>query len=220
MTRKLNIGIISTNDEICLGEFNIVNDMIQTDCINVTLLVNILASDNYYRNRDRSKIYLLHERLDKYFFRDRFDFDRKINLREHFNNVQLISLKEADHFNDQTVDRIQNIRESGLDLLLDFSHTPLRKDLCKLSRFGILSINNMDPLRNGITPWCYWEVIMKAPEIEIKIILNDLYHDEEIVLYRTWISLNPNSININRNNVYKISSFIITRIIDGIYRKV
>jgi len=216
MTRKVNVAILLDNKEIFLWEYRILEELIRSGCSNIRLLINNNVEYPKLRNQHFPIFYLLHEKLDRLIFRNKFDFDNKVNVLERITELHVIELINGRIKGDLITDDQNSIKNYNLDIILNFGLAPINGDLLKVCKLGALTYSISNHTNRSTSPSCYWEVVKKMPEIEAVIKLVNDDPTKETVIYRTGISPYPNSINVNRNNIYGFASLLIPRIINGI----
>lgn len=212
----MNLAILQDNEELFLWEYRILEELIDSGNANIILFViNDVKYSEEVNIRD-SMFYLLHEKLDKFLFKKRVDFDNKVNARERFKETPVLKLSTYKDSHGYLRDSPNNFHNYSFDLILNFANKPLLIDLLKASRYGVLTYNIGDYIDSRITPSCYWEVVKNRPEIEATIKIVNTDQRQENKIFKTAVLPHPNSININRNNIYGLATLIIPRIIEGI----
>ena len=221
MKDKIKVGILIKSCEILLWEYRILEKLFNSEFAEIRLLIK--KDENHvtfnFNNKNRSLIYLFHENLDKYIFRNEFDYDKKINILDLIKEVPLISYDSTEGIpGDNVIDEIhKKIKDYKIDLFLNFGIATLSNDLLSMSRYGIWSYNIGDNKIIRGTPSIYWEIVKKLPEIgcTVSVTGGDQYNGT--VIYRTSISTFTKSININKNRIYGLASLIIPRLIQGLF---
>lgn len=178
-----------------------------------------MSEDSTAFCKNHSLIYRFHEKLDEFIFKNEFDYDGKIDIFTLIKEVPSISYDPAKENSGDTIPgNIHNrISDYNIDIILNFGYESFRKDLAKLSRYGIWSYNVGDNrIIRGIPP-VYWEIVKKMPEIGSTVSMSQADSNYETVLYRTSISTFTRSININRNRIYGLASLVIPRLVKGLY---
>lgn len=209
MANKLNLAIILDDEEILLWQYRILEKLISCDSAVIKLFILNGLEISKVNFNEYSLIYKFHEKIDRFIFRGKIDFDKKVKLIERFKDIPLVRHASKS-------DTI-NIRNYRLDLLLNFGNSTVNSDISREFRFGVITYNISSQITRTDAPSCYWEVIKRKPEIEASIQLTRPDQQNEIEIFRTGILPYPNSININRDNLYELASLLIPRIIEGIF---
>ena len=169
MKEKIKVGILIKSFEILLWEYRILEKLFNSEFAEIRLLIkkNEYHVTFNFNNKKRSLIYLFHENLDKYIFRNEFDYDKKINILDLIKEVPLISYDSTEGIpGDNVIDEIhKKIKNYKIDLILNFGVALLNNDLLNISRYGIWSYNIGDNKIIRGTPSVYWEIVKKFPEI-------------------------------------------------------
>lgn len=213
MNEKIKLAIVVYKNEICKGELSIVKDLQSSGIVTLNYFINIQYPVFVQKRKRVPKFYLLHERLDSFFYKNKFDYDKRINIMSFFPNIPVIVLKKENIIDAQE----EMLKNGGIDFILNLVDFSLYDILLNIPRFGLLSISNKFNLSSDWNRSCYWEVVKKKPEISVEILLINKLEKKETVLYRTFFSPHPISININRENTFNISSLLLNRIIKGVH---
>lgn len=216
MANKLNLAIILDNDEIFLWQYRILEKLINSDYVNIKLFLVNEDEFTKVKNKEYSMFYLLHERIDRFIFRGKIDFNEKVELLKRLKEISVIKLSDKRLDGSKLYTDPINFHDYNLDLALNFGNTPIHRDLLRVFKFGVLTYSISKQLNQIDIPSCYWEVVKKMPEIEVSIQLAHRDPNEKAEIFRTGVLPYPNSININRNNLYELASLLIPRIIKGV----
>ncbi len=219
MKEKIKIGVLIKSHELLLWEYKILERLINSEFAEIKLLIEKEESPVRLSRKDNSVVFRFHERLDKYVFRNQFDFDKKINIIDFIGDVPLILYDQA---NDNSTNHIINeisekTKNYNLDIILNFGCASLNKALLKIPRYGIWSYKIGDHrIIRGIPP-VYWEIVKRLPEIGCIVQKTQSDYNNESVIYRTTISTFTRSISINKNRAYGLASLIVPRLIKGLF---
>jgi len=216
MNERLKLGIISDNDEIFLWQYRILEELIRTGCSDIVLCIKNNNECLETRDSHYSIFYSMHEKLDKLIFKSKFDFDHLINILKNIKGKDIIDLADKKINGELIQGNLAIFKNYNLDIILDFGKSPINKNLFKVTKYGIITYNIVLANNSKPTPSCYWEVVKKMPEIEAVIELENENSNEETIIGRTGILPYPNSINVNRNNIYGLATLMIPRVIAGI----
>jgi hypothetical protein len=216
---KIKIGVLIKNQEVLLWEYRIIEKLLSSGFAEIKLLIkrdeDPAASDKI----NHSAIFRLHEKLDRFIFKNEFDYEKKMNISTLVKDVPIISYDPArENSGDAIPGRIYNrITDYNIDLILNFGNGSFSNDIAKFSRYGIWSYNAGDSrIIRGIPP-VYWEIVKRMPEIGSTVSMALAESKGETVIYRTSISTFTRSININRNRIYGLASLVIPRLVKGLY---
>jgi hypothetical protein len=218
MVNKLNLAVLLDSEKILLWQFRILDKLISSGYADIKLFIVNEGNVTAKESKKYSLIYRLHERIDKLIFGRGIDFHKKVEVLKRLKGIEVIKLsnKPLDENLWSAVQR--SIYNSNPDLLLNFGNSSIPDELLSKFRFGVLTYNISTQIDQINAPSCYWELVKKMPEIEASIQLAIVDQKGKTEIFRTGILPYPNSININRNNIYELASLFIPRIIEGIYK--
>ncbi len=218
MVNKLNLAVLLDSERILLWQFRILDKLISSGYADIKLFIVNEGNVTAKESKKYSLIYRLHEKIDKLIFGRGIDFHKKVEVLKRLKGIEVIKLsnKPLDENLWSAVQR--SIYNSNPDLLLNFGNSSIPDELLSKFRFGVLTYNISTQIDQINAPSCYWELVKKMPEIEASIQLAIVDQKGKTEIFRTGILPYPNSININRNNIYELASLFIPRIIEGIYK--
>jgi hypothetical protein len=219
MRERIKIGVLINSLKILLWEYRIIEKIFNSEFAEIKLLINNNEDHLILNKRNHSLLYLFHEKLDNYFFKSEFDYNKKIDILELLNEVPLISYDSAEGSSgDNVIKEIcQKIKDYKIDVIINFGVESIISGLLKIPKYGIWSYKIGD---NGIIrsePSAYWEIVKKMPELGCTVSLLRPDFDGDNIIYRTSVSTFTKSININRNRGYGLASLIIPRLLKNIY---
>jgi hypothetical protein len=216
---KIKVGILIKSFEILLWEYRILEKLFNSEFAEIILLIKKNEDHVKINNENKSLLYLFHEKLDKYIFKNEYDYDKKINIQDLFKKVPLISYDSAEgNSGDNWIDKIdKEIKDYEIDVILNFGVALLSNGLLNIPRYGIWSYNIGDNKIIRDAPSVYREIVEKLPEIgcTVSVLRGDQYNGT--VIHRTSIPTFTKSININKNRIYGLASLIIPRLIKGLF---
>jgi len=218
MVNKLNLAVLLDSEKILLWQFRILDKLISSGYADIKLFIVNEGNVTAKESKKYSLIYRLHEKIDKLIFGRGIDFHKKVEVLKRLKGIEVMkfSNKPLDENLWSAVQR--SIYNSNPDLLLNFGNSSIPDELLSKFRFGVLTYNISTQIDQINAPSCYWELVKKMPEIEASIQLAIVDQKGKTEIFRTGILPYPNSININRNNIYELASLFIPRIIEGIYK--
>lgn len=215
MAIKFKLAIIIENTEILLWQYRVLESLINSDSIVINSFILNDAGDSEKNFRKPSLIYSIHNKIDRFIFSKNIDFDKKVNICERYETIPLV--KYAPESAEKAIQTEGGgVTDSNPDLIVYLGNLLLGSNLAKEFKTRVLTYNISSQIAKTSAPTCYWEVMRRKPEIEaaIQLFFPDL--DNQIEIFRTGIMPYPNSININRNNLYDLASLVIPRLIERI----
>ena len=216
MTKKMDLAILIEDEEILLWQCRVLENIISSDIADIKfyILDGVGVSEE---NFDKlSLIYKIHDKTDRYIFRNSIDFDKKVNIIQRFKTIPVVRLTYMKSGKGTLQTDDQNTLDNKPDLLLNFGISITNSAILKEFKAGILTYHISSQMTKTSAPTCYWEVIKRKPEVEASIHLTLPDLQDEIEIFRTGILPYPNSINLNRNNLYELASILIPRTIGRI----
>jgi len=209
MKGALQTAILLDDLNINMWEFRILKKMVASNVGDIKLVIKDAGIRETHDEAKYPFIYRFHEKLDRSLFRNRFDFDTKIDISTLSGEVPLIKSIE---------DASKHKSWQDLDLVLNFGVELPEGFYADAPRFGIWSyrVGNKRMARDHTA--AYWETVKNLPEIEGTVYM----HKDEgwgTVIYRTWTPTYPESINFVREQIYAAASLVIPRLIEGLARE-
>jgi hypothetical protein len=219
MNERLKIGIILYDYNIPKWQFKTLEKLSISEFAEIKLLLKINRETSFSNNSRSSFVYKMHEKIDRFIFRNKFDYDNLINIFNICNEVEAITLdirhkNKVNYISEDLYDKIQGF---NLDIVLNLECIELIGDLFKLSKYGIWTYEIGDRRITKEFSAGYWAFINKHPEMSANLKMSYKNLNKEIVLYRTSSSLYPNSLQVNLNRLYGMASLIIPRIVKGLF---
>lgn len=219
MKEKIKIGVLVKDLYIQLWEYRILEKLHNTEFAELVLVIKLDIDYVSNKNNSFSAFYRLHEKLDKYIYGNRFDYNKKVDISTLCGDIPVITYSSSfeKSANTKFEETHEKILDYGIDIILNFGYPHLKYDLLKIPRSGIWSFNVGNRRATTGFPSVYWEIVKKVPEIgcSVSIILSD--SDNETTIYKTSLSTFSNSIHINRNRIFGLATLIIPRQIKKIY---
>jgi hypothetical protein len=216
MASKLNLAILIESEEISLWQYRILEKLFNTEYSHIQLFILKKRNPQNENSLNLPLFYRFHENLDHFIFRRKIDFNKKINVAEHFKSTPIIPFSAKDTLNDFVNFNAKEILSYNIDLVLNFIKQNIDDELAGIARLGVLTYLISKQIDYISNPSCYWEVTKLMPEIEVSIQLKQAKINGNTEIFRSGILPYPNSININRNNAYELASLFIPRIIQRI----
>lgn len=218
MKERIKIGVLIKSHGISLWEYRVLEKLHGSEFAEIIFLIRKEEKPESFNNKNHSLIHRFHEKLDKYLFRNEFDFDEKANVPDLLPEVPLISYNSSEgNPGDSDKEILRKMKEHNTDVILDFGDTSSNDDLISVPRYGIWSYSLEDKNIFRGVPYVYWAIVKKLPEIGCAVRMVKAGLNNETVLYRTSISTFTKSININKNRIYGLASLIIPRLIKGLF---
>lgn len=219
MKEKIKIGVLIKSQEVLLWEYRIIEKFISSEFAEIKLLIRRDENPATFNKINHSAIYRFHEKLDRFIFKNEFDYEKKMNIFPLVKEIPIISSDPArENMSDAIpADIYKRISDYKIDIILNFGNESFNNDMAKLTRYGIWSYNVGDSrIIRGIPP-VYWEIVKRMPEIGSTVNMSRVDCNYETVIYRTSISTFTRSVNINRNRIYGLASLVIPRLVKGLY---
>lgn len=210
MEKKLNIGILIDDVVINMWEYKILAKIVDSDSTILKLVIRDTANHVDSNHKKFPFVYRIHEKLDRYLFKRKFNYDTRKDISDTIAEVPVISLDS------NSADTIPDSLEQEIDVLLKFGTSPSTGNLNKHPKYGIWTY------RIGQTPKVvsdqiagYWETVKNLPMIEGAVIM--LGSDgKETEIYRTNGPTYPESIHQVRDRIYAAAAVVIPRILKGL----
>lgn len=218
MSKKLSIGIIINNENIPIWIFRTIEEIVNSGCSVVKVLViqpEILKSD---LNKRYSFIFNLHRILDRLIFRKRFDYDKIVSTNELLKGVHKIQIKTE--LNGQVRNQAINgnsekIKDLNLDIVLNFCNSLNNPSRYKSVKYGIWSYNVGQDCQSSYLNG-YWELIKKTGA-NLTVAVSDSFSEKDKVIFQAIEDNYSVSLNQNLNQLLGLSSLIIPRLIKRVY---
>jgi hypothetical protein len=215
MKDTIKIGIILKSENVPLWIYRVIENIFSSEFAEIRVLIH------NYEKIDRSVfiksiIYRHYKKLDRFIIRNRIDYNKIVNLSEILRGIIKISVNSS--FSKNKLDNIyREISMQNLDIILDFSSLTFNESYLKLAKYGIWQYRIDNTTVEKAISNVYWKLVKKDPVIEVVLRSSHSSLKKEIILYRSWIPTNFNSIHINLDHVYGLFLLIIQRLIKDIY---
>jgi hypothetical protein len=213
MKEPVKIGVLINNDVVPLWVYKVIEKIIGINIMAIKLAIYCRIENDDYNMRE-SFVYKIHDQLDKFIFRKRIDYQKKTSISGLLFGIKKITISSLNNIysTENGFDEISNLE---LDLILNFTSTTIKTNGLKLAKhgiwyFGIEHYSDNKTIANG-----YWEMIKKIPAIKIVLKSTMNTNERDIVLFRSWIPTNFNSIHLNADHAYGLASLIIPRLLKG-----
>ena len=136
---------------------------------------------------------------------------KQVDTTQLLRDVEVIKVSPRRHqFSDYIEgDDLARIQARDIDVLIRLGFRILRGEILRAARYGVWSYHHGDNMSHRGGPHSYWEVMESSPETGsiLQILSEDL--DNGRVLYRSFSSTNPMSLEDNGSNVqWKALHFI------------
>lgn len=222
MKVKLKIGILLNDFSIPSWQYSIINDIMISDFADIVLVIknNLEHSKSGQRESNFSRsLFRLLEKTDKIIFKGKHEYDLKKDVSELFKEVPQLDFNSTNTIHSGSVDNIvDEIRNFSPDIIVKFGFHILNKDILKLPKYGIwtYTIDDneiIDQINAG-----FWEVLRKRPVTNSSLVILNAESAENTVLFSSWESTRPFSVNLTRNKMFWRSSLFMARIMNGLYR--
>ncbi|MBM4439026.1 MAG: hypothetical protein FJ027_01280 [Candidatus Rokubacteria bacterium] len=169
-----------------------------------------------YRNRARL-LYELYSKLDQRKFAVRPDAFAPADIAPLIEGVPVLTVTpRATEFSDYFAEAdVAALRARELDVVLRFGFRILRGDVLSVARYGVWSYHHGDSAVRRGGPAGFWEVMDGRPVTGsvLQILSEEL--DGGRVIYRSYSSTHPISVNKNRHHYYwKSSTFVMRKLRD------
>lgn len=211
MKDTIKVGLILDRQLVPLWVYRVIDKLIYSKYAEIKLVVYNKIEGAKRGKTKNSFIYQFHEKLDQHIFRNRVDYNKTVGSSELLNGVPEISLNSESQIN------YDEITEYNLDLILNFSFFVFNNPKIELAKYGVWNYHIDNQNIDGNNSDGYWEMVNKRPVIAVSLRCSNGL-SENGTIHRSWVSVNYNSIHINRDHVFGLCSFIFPRLIAGIYQ--
>jgi hypothetical protein len=171
------------------------------------------------RSLARTLIKLI-EKTDRVIFKRRLDYNLKKDVSELFKDIPELNINSGtgfycERFNSQAINEIKNF---NLDIIIKFGFHILKGDILKIPKYGIWA-HSIDDYKiiNAINSG-FWEVVRNCPVTNSALGILKEEAEEREIIFSSWESTCPFSINVNRNKVFWRSTLFMPRIMNGLYK--
>lgn len=211
MKDALKVGVILDGQTVNRWVYQLLEEIIASDYAHI---VTVVYADIDQVNPSLKKLplaYQFHCWLDKFIFQRRAALSQPVNLDQLLHDVPELIFYPR-HL------RLQVGEWQGeLDVLLNFSSLVVRDPKVQLARFGMwrFSIDNQQD--EGCVSSCYWEMVNHDPVIDLSLRCTNSDLKNEIVVHRSKLPVNYNSVCVNQHQVYSVGKLVILRLLKGIF---
>ncbi len=219
MKEKIKIGVLFKDNTIKLWQYRILEKLRNSEFSELVLVIEPDGNTVKSNSGKYSAMYRFHERLDRWLYKGRFDYEQEIGFSDLADSIPVIryhitedNLRENEGKSPQV-----KLPAYDIDIILNFGFALLDDDLLKVPKYGIWSFNVGDKRSTTGKPDVYWELVKKVPEIGCTVSMIQNEFTNESIIYRSSVSTFSNSIHINRNRIYSLAALIIPRIIKGLF---
>lgn len=219
MKEKIKIGVLLKDHTIKIWQYRILEKLHNSEFSELVLVIESDGNTAKSNSGNYSAMYRFHERLDRWLYKDRFDYDTEIDFSKMAGGIPVSgdSLRE-DSSGEKKLDAPgSRLADYNIDIILNLGFVLLNDDLLKIAKYGVLSFNVGDKRSIISTPDVYWELVEKIPEIGCTVTL--MQNGLTNIIYKSSVSTFSNSIHINRNRIYSLAALIIPRIINGLFNE-
>lgn len=218
MSEKIRIGLIVNAGKLQFWQYKIIQRLLKLDFVEINLIINVNDDAISQKENRYSAFYQLHHKLDKTLYSKDLNYDSFIDVQKLLNNPLTLEYRQAGEDQDVKQATKSGIKDSNLDLLLNFG----LKDPVNYSfdrpRYGIFSISIGNNLHNKTIPPAYWEVMKQMPELILYITVVRNNTRPEAILNKAYIPTLSSSIRRNLNQAYGVAALLIPRIVKGLYQ--
>ncbi len=211
MKKKLKIGILIDDVMINMWEYKILTKIADSDSSDLKLVITDVTEYGGHNNDEKYPgVYRLHEKIDRFLFKHKFDYDTKVDISNLIKEVHCISWDSKSGF------AFLSDLEQEIDVLLNFAVTLPKNILSDLPKYGIWSykIGKAEKVRDPYAG--YWETVKNLPKIEGAVYMHS-GDGPETEIYRTNGPTYPESIHQVRDRIYASAALVIPRILKGLF---
>jgi hypothetical protein len=221
LNKKLKIGIIANSPEFPFWLENLIKKI--ENSISSELNLIMICENKSSKKYKLSSFFLTsHIFLDKIALPLDNRLKRNVYRGKPINHTETIQIrsvntKKGEYSYDR--DLSEKILKYNLDIILSFEPDDRLSFFKVLARYGIWVFTTGNAHGN-IVPQCYWELIKQTKTV-IKVLMFDKYCADESGAILFVSSFDSYSMSINRsiNQVYKLSPFILFRLIENLHFK-
>ncbi|MGV8095743.1 MAG: hypothetical protein AB2L24_28160 [Mangrovibacterium sp.] len=205
----VKIGIILNSRVVPLWVYQVLKTITDSESGSIELVIyNRLAGKNQPKP---PFVFQFYKKIDRLIFRHKHDYHSVVDSSGLLKDIPEILIHSK-----MTISCCESACYN-LDLILNFSSVVMPQFGLKLAKFGIWSYTISD--QYGENSNSYWEMVRKEPVLAVVLRCQDSFLiKKEMVIYRSWLPVNYNSIHKNQEHAYGLCSLIIQRLITGIYR--
>jgi hypothetical protein len=216
MENPLKIAVVLNSGNVSLWIYRLIENILSAGFAELKLVIYYNEPPDSHKY-NKPFFYRLHERIDRFISRNRIDYNKIVNVSEKLKGIKNTSVNSSS-YNIKSKNTYKVISNQNLDIILNFTSYTFNENGLILARYGIwhYGIENNSPAKdisNG-----YWELVKKVPTLRIVIRSSNMANEKGIVLFRSWIPTNYNSIHLNLDHAYGLCSAIVPRLIKMIHQ--
>lgn len=210
----IKIGLIISNSRRPSWQSRIIESLFNSEFAELAVLIYNDEPQLKEQNKKVPVLFKLYSKFDQLVNRKKISYAEKIDVSSLLNKIPTISVHNV---NDYSVDAqnelTSRLKRFQLDLFLNLEFLQISDLLLKASRYGTISYM-MDGEARGESfyPPCYWEMMMNLPEIGASVFLTDQSGNVSVIS-RVGLSVYPNSIHINRDQLLNLGALIVPRLV-------
>ena len=223
MKEKLKIGILLNNYFIPSWEYQILKDLSNSDFAKIVLMIRNKSKYSLAGEREWSlahTVIKLLEKADRVIFKRRHDYNLKKDVSDMYKDVPELNINPGKDFYNESFNKhtINEIKSLNLDIIIKFGFHILKGDILKIPKYGIWTYSIDDyKILNAINSG-FWEVVRNCPVTNSALGILKEDTEEKTVIFSSWESTCPFSINVNRNKVFWRATLFMPRIMNGLYK--
>lgn len=210
---KVKVGILLNSRYVRMWEYRVLQRISESGFSELSLVVFSRGNKGTAGSEKEPFIIRLHDRLDRFFFRRKFDYDRVKDISSLIGGLPSVSLAVAGGFGFSDNEGNKEITGKA-DVIINFGgHLPESIPL-EVPRYGIWSfITDSSRVILGLLA-----EDLKAVKDSYGIIgavikmLDNEGHNK--IIYRAQASLYPSSLNVTRDQIYGLAPLIIPRLLE------
>lgn len=221
MVEKLKIGILLNNYLIPSWEYQILKDLHNSDFAKIVLLIRNESKYSLAGEKKRSLVHTvikLLEKTDRVIFKRRLDYNLKKDVSDLFQDIPQLDMNSGNDSLSESFFKhtVNEIAKFNLDIIIKFGSHILNGDILKIAKYGVWanSIDNhkfINEINSG-----FWEVVRNRPVTNSALVILKEDIEEEAVIFSSWESTCPFSINVNRHKVFWRATLFMPRIMQGL----
>jgi hypothetical protein len=210
MKKKLNIAILIDDFVIQSWEYKILVKIADSDSSVLKLVIKDDAKPREHMDHNFPFVYRIHEKLDRYLFKHKFNYDTKIDISDFVAEIPCI------FFDSKSGEAFPGRFEQEIDVILKFGVSVHKNSLQDLPKYGVWSyriVSSGDVTEHFAG---YWETMKNLPLIEGAVFMHSA-EGHETKIYCTNAPTYPESIHQVRDRIYAAAAVVIPRILKGLF---
>lgn len=223
MKDKFSIGLLINDFVLPYWEYKVIKELISSDFAEIAVIIkhNKPASFTGKNGGGMSALLIkMLESSDRLIFKSKHDYYLGKSISSLLRDSPVIDLNSINgnqkrDFEQHVINTIKNL---SLDIIIKFGVHDLEWNILEIPKFGTWAYSIDNHKGTESIDAGFREVVNYCPVTNsaLEIIHNDQTQNE--IIFNSWESTSPFSININRNKVYWRASLFIPRIIEGLYK--